>query len=942
MPQIKEITSDPQTLKDDGNNFFKAGKFMEALSSYTEALEFSDTCLKDTEKAVIYKNRAACYLKLEQYQNAVDDATAALDITPNDPKALFRRCQAKEQLGEVVEAYKDAALLLKVDPKNGAIQPILKRLNPVIHDKVKQENSLASRLSQMGDLAFEPTEDAEKRLQAINNLIVLAREEAGAHKICQEETLHQLTKLLDDKNNDLVLASVRVLSCVTNKSKARCGTVYNELGAAKLCQLLGGPKEDVCVAVSHLLQNLITYMGELDIQKEKLEKHEEARRKGDKTRYPQYTIPEDALVLVEAVFPMLIKMLQSPKYSSYGRDCMMELLMKNVPRKEGLGWVKPFLQSEGIEGLLVVAGAIKHSNSLPITENSKMHASVTLSRIYDDLLSDKERDLFKEKCSAFFKDLFGDEIFESKVEAIKAVSTLLQGPFEVGNMIMGFEGVSQVMMALANSANSEHQKIAVEAIIHSASKKDRCSGMLADAVPVLKKLYNSQNDHIKVRGLVGLCKLGSFGGTDASNKPMADGSTLLLAKACRKFLTNPTKDIDLRRWATEGLAYLTLDAEVKEELVEDKEALRSLIDVVKKFDKNLLYAACAVFVNLTNSYDKQEMVPEMVELAKFAKQHVPEEHEKDSPEFLRKRIKALAEANIVTALVALSSTDSLGSRDLLARVYLALATDEELRGLIVQQGGAKALISLALKNTEHGKCLAGQALAKIAITMNPEVAFPGQRMYEVVRPLIHLLHIDMTGLQNFEALMALTNLASMSEQVRKRIVSERGLPCIEHWMFEEHELIKRAATECMCNMVISEDVRKLFEGENDRVKLFLLYCQDEDPLIVRAAAGGLAMLASSPKICQKILDVKPWNDVLMGLLVNEDKDIQHRGCSLVQTMVSASKDIAEKIVEGQILEILMAVSILEAPERQNARNCCKATLEQAMEYGLIKPTTDTS
>lgn len=49
---------------------------MEALSSYTEALEFSDTCLKDTEKAVIYKNRAACYLKLEQYQNAVDDATA--------------------------------------------------------------------------------------------------------------------------------------------------------------------------------------------------------------------------------------------------------------------------------------------------------------------------------------------------------------------------------------------------------------------------------------------------------------------------------------------------------------------------------------------------------------------------------------------------------------------------------------------------------------------------------------------------------------------------------------------------------------------------------------------------------------------------------------------------------------------------------------------------
>jgi hypothetical protein len=42
---------------------------------------------------------------------------------------------------------------------------------------------------------------------------------------------------------------------------------------------------------------------------------------------------------------------------------------------------------------------------------------------------------------------------------------------------------------------------------------------------------------------------------------------------------NPSKDIDIRRWATEGLAYLTLDADIKEELVNDSAALKSLIDV---------------------------------------------------------------------------------------------------------------------------------------------------------------------------------------------------------------------------------------------------------------------------------------------------------------------------------------------------------------------------
>ena len=47
-------------------------------------------------------------------------------------------------------------------------------------------------------------------------------------------------------------------------------------------------------------------------------------------------------------------------------------------------------------------------------------------------------------------------------------------------------------------------------------------------------------------------------------------------------------------------------------------------------ERNMTYACITVLVNLTNSYDKAEMMPEMVELAKFAKQHVPEEHEKVS------------------------------------------------------------------------------------------------------------------------------------------------------------------------------------------------------------------------------------------------------------------------------------------------------------------------
>lgn len=81
--------------------------------------------------------------------------------------------------------------------------------------------------------------------------------------------------------------------------------------------------------------------------------------------------------------------------------------------------------------------------------------------------------------------------------------------------------------------------------------------------------------------MVGLCKLGSSSGTDAGWRPFADGSTLKLAEACRRFLINPAKDKDMRKWAVEGLSYLTLDAEVKEKLIEDRNALHALIDLAK-------------------------------------------------------------------------------------------------------------------------------------------------------------------------------------------------------------------------------------------------------------------------------------------------------------------------------------------------------------------------
>ena len=81
---------------------------------------------------------------------------------------------------------------------------------------------------------------------------------------------------------------------------------------------------------------------------------------------------------------------------------------------------------------------------------------------------------------------------------------------------------------------------------------------------------------------------------------------------------------------------------------------------------------------------------------------------------------------------------------------------------------------------------------------------------------------------------------------------------IEYYMFEEHEMLRRAATECICNLVSLDEVKERFLGEeNDRVKLLVLYCSEtEDVALIKAASGALASLSSDSRCLDKITKVR--------------------------------------------------------------------------------------
>ncbi|XP_005583515.2 protein unc-45 homolog B [Macaca fascicularis] len=921
-------------LKEEGNRHFQLQDYKAATKSYSQALKLTkDKALL----ATLYRNRAACGLKTESYVQAASDASRAIDINSSDIKALYRRCQALEHLGKLDQAFKDVQRCATLEPRNQNFQETLRRLNTSIQEKLRVQFSTDLRVQKMFEILLDENSEADKREKAANNLIVLGREEAGAEKIFQNNGVALLLQLLDTKKPELVLAAVRTLSGMCSSHRARATVILHAVRIDRICSLMAVENEEMSLAVCNLLQAIIDSLS------------------GEDKR--EHRGKEEALVLdtkkdLKQITSHLLDMLVSKKVSGQGRDQALNLLNKNVPRKDLAIHDNSrtiYVVDNGLRKILKVVGQVPDLPScLPLTDNTRMLASILINKLYDDLRCDPERDHFRKICEEYITGKFDPQDMDKNLNAIQTVSGILQGPFDLGNQLLGLKGVMEMMVALCGSERETDQLVAVEALIHASTKLSRATFIITNGVSLLKQIYKTtKNEKIKIRTLVGLCKLGSAGGTDYGLRQFAEGSTEKLAKQCRKWLCNTSIDTRTRRWAVEGLAYLTLDADVKDDFVQDIPALQAMFELAKTSDKTILYSVATTLVNCTNSYDVKEVIPELVQLAKFSKQHVPEEHPKDKKDFIDMRVKRLLKAGVISALACMVKADSAiltdQTKELLARVFLALCDNPKDRGTIVAQGGGKALIPLALEGTDVGKVKAAHALAKIAAVSNPDIAFPGERVYEVVRPLVSLLDTQRDGLQNYEALLGLTNLSGRSDKLRQKIFKERALPDIENYMFENHDQLRQAATECMCNMVLHKEVQERFLADgNDRLKLVVLLCGEDDDKVQNAAAGALAMLtAAHKKLCLKMTQVTTqWLEILQRLCLHDQLSVQHRGLVIAYNLLAADAELAKKLVESELLEILTVVGKQEPDEKkaevvQTAREC----LIKCMDYGFIKPVS---
>lgn len=183
-----------------------------------------------------------------------------------------------------------------------------------------------------------------------------------------------------------------------------------------------------------------------------------------------------------------------------------------------------------------------------------------------------------------------------------------------------------------------------------------------------------------------------------------------------------------------------------------------------------------------------------------------------------------------------SQPHAASTRAACAKALLSLAELAEARGQLCAQGGFSACLQIAngpgadfgtppgapprtdesasAKFDRQAAEAAAWALAKVAISTDPSL-LPGaggaaSAQASLVRPLLRLLEVADHELPQFEAVMALTNLAAAGEEMQARLMREGTWRRLQLLLAEENPLLCRAAVECLANLATCDDALLLF------------------------------------------------------------------------------------------------------------------------------------
>ena len=449
--------------------------------------------------------------------------------------------------------------------------------------------------------------------------------------------------------------------------------------------------------------------------------------------------------------------------------------------------------------------------------------------------------------------------------------------------------------------------------------------------------YEGENKDLSVHCAVALTKLhqdAGLPGQNGSSTAESDAAEVVLcSKMVQHVLSAPTSSSAVLS-TLEGLSILSLRPRIKHLLAISPGFLTSILalapviqlragslpitprgstDIDEKIfepvETGVCYGVTVILVNLTSrkpllSAEDQQIARLRAMAISGKKQDGAEVDDPfESDDAVRERVKLVLKAGVVPALRGLARAESRLVKIGLGRLCLNVIEDQADRPLFVRDGGFRVLTAVvrdlaaspvtksSSTSAEADILPAAQAMAKLVITTRPSLLFPPPHITTSVNALSPmytlLLSPSSTLLQQFEALMALTNLASIDPSLASRIVNATCIPeqtatmwrgtdaddkvklmsKVEELMLDDNMMIRRAATELVCNLAASPVGFSHFSGEpidspgstvtsskvRSRLNVLLVLTSVDDLPTRLAASGALATVTDSTTACEAIL-----------------------------------------------------------------------------------------
>ena len=109
MAEFTVLSEEEETVeifRKEGNEAFKAGRYEDAVEKYTGAIELccggGDSVL---DVAALFSNRSASYLKMNMYEESLNDANSCVEAKPGWIKGHYRKVVARKELKKWKETH---------------------------------------------------------------------------------------------------------------------------------------------------------------------------------------------------------------------------------------------------------------------------------------------------------------------------------------------------------------------------------------------------------------------------------------------------------------------------------------------------------------------------------------------------------------------------------------------------------------------------------------------------------------------------------------------------------------------------------------------------------------------------------------------------------------------------------------------------------------------